>query len=129
MNGLSGARVLLLDDEAAEALPIIKAFSKVGVPVAYFDGRPGQTPRNRDKLNGIRLAILDMDLGFGGPPENMASTMLQTLASIVRSDNGPFGVLIWTNHPDQKETFKQFMYERSDLPKPVFVLMLKKAEF
>lgn len=129
MNGLSGARVLLLDDEADEALPVIKAFSKAGVPVAYFDGRPGQAPRKRDKLHGIRLAILDMDLGFGGPAENMASTMLQMLARIIRSDNGPFGVLIWTNHPDQKDTFAQFIYERSDLPRPVFVLMLRKADF
>ena len=129
MNGLTGARVLLLDDEPGEALPIIKAFSKVGVPVAYFDGRPGQTPRNRNRLHGIRLAILDMDLGFGGPPENMASTMLQTLGRIIHPDNGPYGVLIWTNHPDQKETFSRFMYERSALPKPVFVIMLKKADF
>jgi hypothetical protein len=129
MNGLSGARVLVLDDEPDEALPIIKAFSRVGVPVAYFDGKPGQIPRKRDKLHGVRLAILDMDLGFGGPPENMASTMLQTLARIIRPDNGPYGVLIWTKHPDQKETFARFMYERSELPNPVFVVMLKKADF
>ena len=129
MNGLSGARVVVLDDEPDEALPVIKAFSRVGVPVAYFDGKPGQIPRNRDKLHGVRLAILDMDLGFGGPPENMASTMLQTLARIIRPDNGPYGVLIWTKHPDQKETFARFMYERSELPNPVFVVMLKKADF
>jgi hypothetical protein len=59
----------------------------------------------------------------------MASTMLQTLARIIRTDNGPFGVLIWTKHPDQKETFARFMFERSELPKPVFVVMLKKADF
>ena len=129
MNGLSGARVLLLDDEPKEALPVIKALSKVGVAVAYFDGSAGEIPRDRDRLCGIRLAILDMDLGFGGPPENMASTMLQTLSRIIRSDNGPLGVLIWTNHPEQKEMFTRFIYDRTDLPRPIFVAMLKKANF
>jgi len=32
MNGLRGARVVLLDDEPNEAIPVIKAFSKMGVP-------------------------------------------------------------------------------------------------
>ncbi len=127
MNGLSGARVLLLDDESHEALPIIKAFSKVGVPVAYFDGN--ELPKEKHKLHGVRLAILDMDLGVGGSQENTASTLVQTLSGILSVENGPYGVLIWTKHPELKDIVTRYIHERSNLPKPVFVVMLKKADF
>jgi len=66
MNGLSGARVLLLDDEPNEALPIIKAFAKAGIPIAYFDGKRAGLPAKTRRLRGIRLAILDMNLGVTG---------------------------------------------------------------
>ena len=61
MNGLNGARVLLLDDESDEALPVIRAFSKVGVPTVFFDGKESGLPAKSRKLRGVRLAILDME--------------------------------------------------------------------
>ncbi len=127
MNGLGGARVLLLDDEPKEALPVITAFSKIGVPIAYFDGT--ELPKERYKLRGVRLAILDMDLGVGGSPENKASTVVNMLSGILSSDNGPYGLLFWTKHSELRDIVTQFIYARSHLPKPVFVIMLQKAHF
>jgi hypothetical protein len=129
MNGLNGARVVLLDDEAAAALPVIKAFSSGGVPVAYFDGKQGELPKQNQKLRGVRLAILDMDLGFGGSNENIAATLVQTFSRIIDPDNGPYGILIWTNHPDLKEKVAKYIYEHEFLPNPVFIEMLRKAKF
>jgi hypothetical protein len=127
MNGLSGARVLLLDDEPDQALPVISAFSNIGVPVAYFDAT--ELPRANHRLKGVRLAILDMDLGVGGSDKNMASTLVATLSGILSPENGPYGVLIWTKHPDLKNIVAQYIHDHSKLPKPVFVTMLKKADF
>jgi len=127
MNGLGGARVLLIDDEPKEALPVITALSRIGVPVAYFDGK--ELPKERHKLRGVRLAILDMDLGVGGSNENKASTLVNTLSAILSSDNGPYGVLFWTKHSELRDLVTQFIYGRSDLPTPVFAIMLQKANF
>jgi hypothetical protein len=129
MNGLSGARVVLLDDESTAALPVIKALSRAGIPVAFFDGKEAELPKNNKKLRGVRLAILDMDLGFGGSNENIAATLVQTFGRIIDRDNGPYGILIWTNHPDLKQKVAQYIYEHADLPNPVFIEMLKKADF
>jgi hypothetical protein len=129
MNGLSGARVILLDDDSHEAIPVIKAFSKMGVPVVYFDGKHAELPTKRKKLRGVRLAILDMNLGVTGSNETIASTLVQTFGRIIDDDNGPYGVLIWTNHPDLKDVVARYIYEHATLPKPVFIVTLKKAAF
>ena len=78
MNGLGGARVLLLDDQSAEALPVIKAFSRAGVPAVFFDGKESELPTKSRKLRGVRLAILDMNLGVTGNDNTIASTLVQT---------------------------------------------------
>lgn len=129
MNGLRGARVLLLDDEPKEALPIIKALSRAGIPVAYFDGKSEGLPLVTRKLRGVRLAVLDMNLGQTGSPENIASTLVQTLSRIMAQDNGPYGILIWTNHPELKELVARYIFEHQGLPNPVFIANLRKTEF
>ncbi len=129
MNGLRGTRVLLLDDESAEALPIIRAFSRVGVPAVFFDGKESGLPPKTRKLRGVRLAILDMNLGVTGTDNTVASTLVQTFSKIISPDNGPYGILIWTNHPELKEAVARYIHEHATLPKPVFIVMLKKADF
>jgi hypothetical protein len=129
MNGLSGARVVLLDDESSEAIPVIKAFSKMGVPVAFFDGKSTELPTKKKKLRGVRLAILDMNLGVTGSDETIASTLVQTFGRIVDDDNGPYGILIWTNHPDLRDLVARYIFEHATLPKPVFIVTMKKAAF
>lgn len=131
MNGLVGARVVVVDDEPKEALPIIKAFSKVGVAAVFFDGTARDLPKAKRRLRGVRLAILDVDLGVagGGSNKTIASTLVQTFGNIISPDNGPYGILIWTNHPDLRQEVVNYMHEHATLPKPVFVVMLKKAAF
>jgi hypothetical protein len=131
MNGLVGARVVLLDDEPKEALPVIKAFSKVGVAAVFFDGSVSDLPKPKKRLRGVRLAILDVNLGVAGGASNktIASTLVQTFSNIISPDNGPYGVLIWTNHPDLRQEVVNYIHEHATLPKPVFVVMLKKAAF
>jgi hypothetical protein len=129
MKGLAGGRVVLVDDDASEAMPIIKALSQANVPVTYFDGTQAELPRATRRLRGVRLAILDMDLGVGGSPENKASTLVGALGQIVSPDNGPYGILIWTKHPELRDLVTRYIYERSDVPNPVFVVMLHKSSF
>lgn len=129
MKGLSGARVLLVDDKQQDAFPIIKAFSKAGIATAYFDGTRGSLPKTKDKLRGVRLAILDIELGFHGGDKTKAATLVQTLSRIIARDNGPYGVLLWTKHPEDKDEVAKYIFTSQDLPNPVFVEMLTKSDY
>jgi len=129
MNGLIGARVLLLDDEPKEALPVIKAFSKAGISITYFDGSEDSFPLEAERLRGVRLAILDIDLGFGSNAKNRASTLAARFSKIISDKNGPYGVLIWTNHPEDVEEVSAAIFDHVSTPNPMFVVSLSKAKF
>lgn len=128
MIGLTGARVIVVDDNEREALPIIKAFSKKGVPSIFFDGRVRSLPTRDDRISGVRLAILDMDLVGGGSPANMASALVNYLERILSPQNGPYIALIWTNHPELRETVERYLFLDQNVPTPIFTVMLTKAE-
>jgi len=130
MIGLKSTRVLVVDDEEREALPIIKALAKKGIPCAYFHGANiRELPEEEDKFTGIRLAVLDMDLVKGaGNAKSKISTLIACLERLLRPDNGPYIALIWTNHPDLKDLFEKNIFSNSNLPNPIDIIMLTKAE-
>jgi hypothetical protein len=129
MKGLEGARVVLIDDEIREALPVLTAFSKRGVPIAYFDGSPASLPLQSRRLMGVRLAILDINLGMSGSDETKASTLVQNFAALISPSNGPYAVILWTKHSELRDLVTRYIFEHADLPKPVLIKSLKKTQF
>lgn len=129
MIGLTGTRVIVVDDDEKDALPILKAFARKGIPAAFFDGSPRGLPLKDDRFTGVRLAILDMDLIGGGVSEkSKAAALVKCLEKILSPNNGPYAVLAWTNHPDLLEFFEDYVFCAKNVPKPIFSIMLTKAE-
>jgi hypothetical protein len=137
MISLRGARVLLIDDISDEALPIIKAFAKKGIPVAYFNGSIGDLPEESEKFTGVRLAILDMDLvGGGDTNDNKISTLISRLQAILSTDNGPYTMIAWTKHIELVELLESklfALYQAKEIlgkvPLPVVCLRLEKKDY
>lgn len=128
MKHLRGAKVIVLDDDESEAVPIIKALARQGIAVAFFDENIASLPSPNNRLIGVRLAILDMDLGVAGDNERaMASAVVKRVEKIIHPENGPYAALIWTNHPEVKEHFEKTVFE-SAAPNPVATIVVTKAE-
>lgn len=114
MIGLAGSRVIVVDDNESEALPIIKAFAKKGIPTSFFNGESEGYPSEEAKLSGVRLAVLDMDLVGGGVSDkSKASALSNTLSAILSPSNGPYIVLAWTNNPDLLAKFEEYVFSDS----------------
>lgn len=130
MIGLKSTRVIVVDDEERDALPIMKALAKKGIPCAYFHGANiKELPEEKDKFTGIRLAILDMDLVPGvGDKKSKISTLISCLERLLSPDNGPYIALIWTNNPGLKDLFEKNIFSNTNLPNPIDIIMLTKAE-
>jgi hypothetical protein len=106
----------------------MKAFSRKGIPTAFFDGNTESLPPAAGRLSGVRLAVLDMDLIGGHTDEkSKASAAASYLAGIIAPDNGPYGVLAWTNHPDVVELFEKYVFVQSEVQNPIFTVTLEKA--
>ena len=129
MNGLTGARVVIVDDEEKEAIPVIREFSKRGVPSVYYKDVNDLPTSDAEKLLGVRLAVLDLDLIGGADSEkSMVSTLLGYLRKVLRSDNGPYGILIWTKHVNVRELFEEEIFGVPDIPNPVFIVCISKYD-
>lgn len=88
--------VVLLDDNIHEALPIMKAFSKQGVPLTYYQGIvPEELPAAPSQ--SIRLAIVDLQLIRGeNDGHTIASRLVDILTRIISRENGPYILLVWS---------------------------------
>ncbi|MGA2940138.1 MAG: hypothetical protein ABSF52_24010 [Syntrophobacteraceae bacterium] len=127
MRGLQGVRVIVLDDQSEEALPVLKALAKKGISAAFYDADPDGFPQNQ--LTGVRLAILDMDLlGSGGTDKNMASAVLGCVKGILSPENGPYILLAWTMHPEVVAQVEDYVFKDDQIPKPIFSLDLTKDQ-
>jgi hypothetical protein len=126
VTGFAGARVIVVDDKKEEALPVLRALAKEAIPSAFFDGDLDSLPRER--LTGVRLAILDMNLVDGTDDKSKVSALVNYLKGILKPDNGPYAVIAWTYHRELVNLFEQSVFSEEDIAKPVFSLILTKDE-
>lgn len=94
----TSGRVVLIDDTADEALPLMSAFGKNAIPYTYYDGRPDGLPDAPSE--GIRFVFLDIELqGMEAQNEKtIASALVNRLRKIISTSNGPYAIIFWTKH-------------------------------
>lgn len=130
MTGITGGRVIVVDDEIDEAMPVLKALAKKGIASAFYDSDIDGLPAdNSSRPKGVRLAILDMDLTGGGTSsKSKIATLVNCLRKILDPNNGPYVVLAWTKHSELIDLFEQAVFSQEDMPKPVHTIKLTKSE-
>lgn len=105
MFGLHTSRVLLVDDNEDDALPILKSLGQQGIGVIYVSGTLDNPPPSQ-ALTGIRVAILDIYLEFQGDPDTRMRRTVQLIDSIISRGNGPYVAVVWTSTPSDFEEFR-----------------------
>jgi len=102
MNGIKTSRVLILDDKADEAAPVIRALGLLGVGGVYHDGN--QANGYDKKLQGIRVLFADMVLAEHGAdandPAKCAEFTVNSLKLILEDTTDPLVIVCWTAHKD-----------------------------
>ena len=109
MIPLRTARVVVIDDEPAEALPVMRALGRLGIGSVHIAGDRLEDLPVRP-LTGIRLVFLDMKLGTGGGERVTAPHTANVFRNVVASGSGPTLVVLWTKHPEEVETFRQALF-------------------
>ena len=129
MDGLKTCRVLVLDDDINEAIPFMEALAKHSIGSLYFPGGDeSKLPTEDDRLTGIRLAALDLDLGIGGEAGPVIDVLITTLNSLIHEKNGPYLAIAWTSRDDTY--FDEFQNRLADLScRPVGLIKMQKKEF
>lgn len=98
MDGLKGARVVVVDDSHESAVPLLLALGQEGIGAAYLDGQPEHLPAA--PFRGVRILFLDMDLGVGGEDTAIIGALIGVLRKVLRDDTHPLGIVTWTVKDD-----------------------------
>lgn len=99
MNVPEDGRIVVIDDQEKEAIPLLKALSQNGYATKYFTEKYEDLPKN--PLNGINLVFLDIVLGTDGQESRTKiTTAMGIFSKIVSVKNGPLIIVAWTKHEE-----------------------------
>jgi hypothetical protein len=104
--------------------------ARAGIATAYFEGNEADTPPPEDRLRGVRLAVLDMDIvGARVDEKSRVAALLGFLEKVLSPANGPYIAIVWTKHKELRELFEAAVVRSEQLPRPILVTMIEKAQF
>ena len=125
-------RVVLVDDKYDEIREIQRFLAENGIPYIFYD-YADMHEMDIVKIDGIRLLFLDIRLEAGNiEPKNINSVLATTVEKIVPKDNGPYGIILWTNEYERKDDVSAYLLENLDndeTTKPLFISAMDKKDF
>ena len=129
MDGLKTTRVLVIDDDVEQARPFMEALAKWSIGTIYFSGTDQDTlPPENNKLTGIRLAALDLDLGVPGEAPAVIDVLIRVLDKLLHQNNGPYLAIARTSQDDTY--FREFQKRMSELAcPPINVIKMGKDKY
>lgn len=119
-------KVLVIDDQIEEAMPLLNLLGKKGVSSMYYSGSFPDLPEK--PFDGIRLVFCDLKFNVASDPKSVASNVYAILNSLISESNGPYILLVWSAHgTDYLEELRKVLQESRITPE--FVLQLNKGDF
>jgi hypothetical protein len=122
-------RIVIVDDQIVQALPLMNYFSKNKVPFTYFDGSAENLPKQG--FDDIRILFLDVNLSGDTIPEHYDFRKLQSRVNrLIHAISHPYLLVIWSRDPklfDKFDTF--FEAEKLESKKPIATIFLDKINY
>jgi hypothetical protein len=128
MVGLTGGRVLIVDDEEDEVLDLVRALWGCKISPLYVN--PLYMDRNQiGGLSGVRLVFLDIDLvGGGADDRSKISAAANCLRTLIDPCNGPFLVVAWTKHLWLVDDLDKYLFRFPGIARPTGWVPIAKAD-
>jgi len=128
MNMPENGRVVVIDDEDKEAVPLLKVLSINNIPAVFFTGKKNEFPKNL--LKGIRLVFLDLQLVNILKEKIIKSAIRRTLGGVISEDNGPYILILWSVHEaDYSSALQELFNNELARIRPVVTLTLDKSTY
>lgn len=120
--------IVIIDDKFEEAYPLMQFLSKENKSYRYFSGDRQNLPdveQNQDS-EAVRLVFLDYILNEGVNDEKQhINTLNSVLNRIIKSDNGPYFILLWSKEDDELVS----KIETVLVKKPQKIINLRKSDY
>jgi hypothetical protein len=125
-------RYIAIDDDLSELAPLVDALHRIGAPCVGHHFDPPGLPEPA-LFAGTRILFTDLHLikGAAAPNQNF-DTIAQIIASCVPADHGPYLLVLWTSHEEERDALAerlQIALEDSPEKMPLAILGLGKERF
>lgn len=122
----SCGKVLVIDDNIEEAMPLIRLLGDRGVSSLYYSGKATELPA--EPLNSVRLVFCDLKFNAAPDGKSVVSNIVNILKHLISAENGPYILLIWSMHEtDYLEELKATI--AGEIASPEFILPLSKSDY
>src|SRR6187402_162961 len=115
----TNGRVIIIDDVAEQAVPLISVLSKFNVPSSYFNAQIESLPLK--KINDVRVLFLDINLNGGQQPNwpIEKGMLISNITNIIEA-KVPYVLFVWSvnessQFDDVVELFDQELLEYKPL--------------
>ncbi|WHO77335.1 hypothetical protein [Rhizobium sp. BT03] len=126
------ARYVIVDDNPDELKQLSDCMQKIGAPCLplRYDQAEGIETKH---LGGVRLLFLDLHLTTGAQSGSIAQTaglIVSMLEEGIVATAGPYVIILWTKHQEQKADFEAYVMENLEpLKRPLAILSLDKNNY
>lgn len=128
MKGLRTARVLIIDDQAAEAMPVIQVLGSLGIGCVYISGEKIEEVEKIQPLSGIRIAFVDMKLGIEGTAREVVAKTARVLSAVLSKQTLPIILIAWTDHPEFVSEFTRAVRQELPFIDPLLIHRMQKPK-
>ncbi|MCM1935266.1 hypothetical protein NCY59_07555 [Acinetobacter radioresistens] len=126
-------RIIVVDDQIEQALPLIKYLSINKLPFKYFSGELGDLPEIDNGFDDIRIIFLDLNLQDNRIPERPHFAKLKSVLNrIINKVTHPYLLVAWTRHEDHLKELNDYVFDNSlgmDQKKPFHIICANKISF
>ncbi len=125
-------RYIVVDDQVEDLTPLVEALNRIGAPCLgiHFDVSKPVEPKF---FAGVRILFFDLHLvpGQGTTPHARYGLIGQILADCISPWGGPYIMILWTSHVEEREAFAAYVEKITELAdrRPLAILGLNKNEY
>jgi hypothetical protein len=112
------ARVLVIDEDPKDAVPLLTALGQLGIGAVYISGDDVKRLPAKP-IEGIRYVFLDLNLNGQTESKNYVPYAVEVLKRSVQCIPRVTGIICWTKHKEEV-TFLQSLLEKEGI-KPAFL--------
>lgn len=120
-------QIVVVDDKEEEATPIIRAFSRIGVPSLYFESAAAGIPENILKPE---IVFLDLVFATAQGEQTVISMVHGALKRIIGSRRLPYILVLWSARNGVfADSVIASLDKETEFEKPVKAVCLEKGDY
>lgn len=119
---------LIIDDNPNEVSELKKLLEENDIWTKHYI--PDDLNKISNPINNRKIIFLDLFLDEGGNIKSNVAKIRRWFSSLLGTNFGSYGIVLWTKHDEELSSFKEKIYQTSGkYTPPLFVIAMDKTKY